>query len=100
MKTPEKWLWALAATALLAVAATGPEQPAQGNAMQPKQESPRPQPTESEAIVAAQRAPQTPKTRLLPPVPLPVDEAAALPADAEKDAGALLTGKPIPSPGP
>jgi hypothetical protein len=38
-----------------------------------------PQPTESEAIVAASREVEAPGTPLLPPVPLPVDVAAALP---------------------
>jgi len=38
-----------------------------------------PQPTESEAIVAAERVPETQKSLLVPPVPLPVDLAANLP---------------------
>lgn len=42
---------------------------------------PVPQPTESEAIVAAQRAVLSPGTPLVPPVPLPVEVAAALPPD-------------------
>jgi hypothetical protein len=40
-------------------------------------ETPRPQPTESEAIVAAEREAQTPHTPLVPPVPYPVDKAAS-----------------------
>ena len=46
--------------------------------MDEKPVAPRPQPTESEAIVAALRAPQTPLTPLVPPVPLPVELAAAV----------------------
>ena len=41
--------------------------------------APMPQPTESEAIVAAERVPETQKSLLVPPVPLPVDLAANLP---------------------
>ena len=44
--------------------------------MQDNEKSPRPQPTESEAIVAAQRAGLTPLVPLAAPVPLPVDQAA------------------------
>jgi len=40
---------------------------------------PKPQPTESEAIVAAEREASTPDALLVPPMPLPVDMAAALP---------------------
>jgi hypothetical protein len=42
--------------------------------------TPPPQPTESEAIVAALRQPQTPQSPLEPPKPLPVDVAASLPS--------------------
>jgi hypothetical protein len=44
--------------------------------------SPPPRPTESEAIVAAERIPETPVALLVPPVPLPVDEAANAPVSA------------------
>lgn len=43
---------------------------------------PKPQPTESEAIVAALRSPENPKAPLTPPVPSNVDKAAAVPATA------------------
>jgi hypothetical protein len=48
---------------------------------------PIPQPTESEAIVAAQRESTGPETPLVSAVPLPVDLAAALPPDGTKTAG-------------
>ncbi|HTB21437.1 MAG TPA: hypothetical protein VK914_01890 [bacterium] len=48
---------------------------------------PLPQPTESEAIVAAQREVLDPGTRLVAAVPLPVDIAAALPTDGAKAPG-------------
>jgi hypothetical protein len=80
MKRREKFLWSLALAALLAVGVSGPWlNPLKGSAMQPDKKQPLPQPTESEAIVAAQRDPQHPGTRLVPPVPLPVDQAAGLP---------------------
>jgi hypothetical protein len=41
---------------------------------------PPPQPTESEAIVAASRDAEFPGTPLADPVPLPVEVAASLPA--------------------
>lgn len=44
--------------------------------------NPPPRPTESEAIVAAERTPATPIALLVPPVPLPVDVAANAPATA------------------
>jgi hypothetical protein len=47
--------------------------------MKTKRKVPKPQPTESEAIVAAERAPSTPDAPLAAPVPLPVDKAADLP---------------------
>jgi hypothetical protein len=49
-----------------------------------------PQPTESEAIVAAIREPKDPGTPLVAPVPLPVDVAADLPV------GKLTPAPPAP----
>ncbi|MES2202175.1 MAG: hypothetical protein V4498_07985 [candidate division FCPU426 bacterium] len=54
--------------------------------MEFKKDIPVAQPTESEAIVAAQRAAQTPGTALVAPVPLPIEKAAALVADKGKGA--------------
>jgi hypothetical protein len=51
---------------------------------------PVPQPTESEAIIAAQRAPANPGTPLVDAVPLPVDVAAALPTAPAKAAALPL----------
>jgi hypothetical protein len=48
--------------------------------MKTKRKVPKPQPTLSEAIVAAEREPSTPASLLVPPMPLPVDKAAALPS--------------------
>jgi hypothetical protein len=47
--------------------------------MKTKRKVLKPQPTESEAIVAAEREPSTPAALLVPPMPLPVDKAADLP---------------------
>jgi len=50
--------------------------------MQPEPLKPSPQPTESEAIVAALQQPDSSGAALAPPVPLPVDVAGDLPAVA------------------
>lgn len=60
--------------------------------MKTPQDHPSPQPTESEAIVAAQRAQDPPATPLANPVPLPVEVAAALPVDQATPAPATPFG--------
>jgi hypothetical protein len=52
--------------------------------MTSKQPVPVPQPTESEAIVAALRSPQNPKASQAPPVALPVDVAGNSPVPKAK----------------
>ena len=59
--------------------------------MKAKASPPPPQPTESEAIVAAEREPRSPGTPLAPPSPLPVDVAADLPLPGGR--------RPAPQPG-
>ncbi len=49
---------------------------------------PMSQPTDSEAIVAAQRSAETPATPLVAPVALPVDKAAALAPGTDRGVGA------------
>lgn len=63
--------------------------------MRTKQKLLAPQPTESEAIVAADREPQSPDAPLTAPVPLPVEVAADLPVDSPVDKSAAKSGAPI-----
>jgi hypothetical protein len=64
----------------------------------PADKAPDPQPTESEAIVAALREPQTPTTPLMPPSPLPVDLAADTPPAKSQKPAAKGAAKKAPAP--